>query len=66
MDESIQGGFGLQIIHKNEHYSVSPYQIVSNNVILVPHQLRRSKTIFFFAVRKQSINNHNLPGIFNT
>lgn len=21
---------------------------------------------FFFAVRKQSINNHNLPGIFNT
>lgn len=47
MDESIQGGFGLQIIHKNEHYSVSPYQIVSNNVIPVPHQLRRSKTIFF-------------------
>lgn len=47
MDESIQGGFGLQIIHENEHYSGSPYQIVSNNVIPVPHQLRRSKTIFF-------------------
>lgn len=61
MDESIQGGFGLQIIHKNEHYSGSPYQIVSSTT-----STEKIKNDFFFAVRKQSINNHNLPGIFNT